>query len=217
MKTKEIIKRYVLFVISLFFIGFGIALTKHAQLGVTPYSTVANIVSIKFTNLSFGTWLIISNYFLLLLQIIILGKNFKKIQLLQIPLSLIYGYFTDFGVWIAQMIPADEYVVRVALVIIGTFVLGFGVTLSVVADVILNSAEAFVAALAFVTKKDFGSVKVVFDISWVALSMVLSLVFFGGRLVGTREGTIISAVLSGVAVKIFRPLVDKPLNKLLSK
>lgn len=217
MKAKEIFKRYVLFVISLFFIGFGIALTKHAGLGVTPYSTVANIVSLKFTRLSFGTWLIISNYVLLVLQIILLGKNFKKIQLLQIPLSLIYGYFTDFGVWIAQMIPNDVYATRIALVILGTFVLGFGVTLSVIANVILNSAEAFVGALAFVTKKDFGSVKIVFDISWVALSIVLSLIFFNGALVGTREGTVISAILSGVVVKILHPVLDKPLNKLLKK
>jgi uncharacterized membrane protein YczE len=105
LKTKEIIKRYILFVISLFFIGFGIALTKHASLGVTPYSTVANIVSIKFTRFSFGTWLIISNYFLLVLQIVILRKNFKKIQLLQIPLSFLFGYFADFGQWLLAVSP----------------------------------------------------------------------------------------------------------------
>lgn len=99
----------------------------------------------------------------------------------------------------------------------GIVVLGFGITLGVIADVILNSGEAFVKALADVTKKDFGNTKILFDISWVVLSIVLSLIFFEGKLYGTREGTIISALLVGVTVKIFRPLLSKPLTNLLQK
>lgn len=215
--VKETVKRYVLFVFCLFFIGIGVALTKHGGLGVSPISSVANVVSIKFDFLSFGTWLIISNCVLLLGQIILLRRNFKPFQLLQIPLSFLFGYFTDFGLWLVSDIPNDKYVVQLLLVMCGIVVLGFGITLGVIADVILNSGEAFVKALADVTKKDFGNTKIVFDISWVLLSVVLSLVFFDGKLVGTREGTVISAVLVGVTVKLFRSLLQKPLTKILVK
>lgn len=217
MEKKELFRRYLLFIVCLFFMGLGVALTKHGELGVSPISSVANVVSIKFDFLSFGTWLTISNCILLLGQILLLRRNFKPIQLLQIPLSFLFGYFTDFGMWLVGFIPNEIYVGKLALVISGIVVLGFGITLGVIANVILNSGEAFVKALADTAKKDFGNTKIVFDVSWVLLSVILSLVFFEGRLVGTREGTVLSAFLVGVVVKCFRPILQKPLTKLLTK
>jgi len=214
---RETAKRYILFIISLFFMGLGVALTKHGELGVSPISSVANVVSIKFTFLSFGTWIIVSNFVLIIGQMILLRRDFKPIQFLQIPLSFLFGYFTDFGLWLVREIPNDIYIARIMLVLAGVIVLGFGITLGVIADVILNSGEAIIKAIADVTGKNFGSVKIVFDVLWVMLSVVLSLLFFEGRLVGTREGTIISALLGGVVIKLFRPLLQKPLTKILEK
>lgn len=217
MSKKELVKRYILFVISLFFCGVGIAFTKHAELGVSPISSLANVISIKFDFISFGNWLIVSNLVLLLGQIILLRRNFKLIQLVQIPLSFIFGYFTDLGLWMIKDIPNENYIVRLLLVFAGIVFIGFGISLGVIADVVLNSGEGFVKALADVTKKDFGTVKIVFDVSWVLFSMVLSLLLFDGKLLGTREGTILSAVFIGVAVKLFKPILQKPLTKILKK
>ena len=112
MSKKELVKRYILFVISLFFCGVGIAFTKHAELGVSPISSLANVISIKFDFISFGSWLIVSNLVLLLGQIILLRRNFRLIQLVQIPLSFIFGYFTDFGMWMIKDIPNEKLKVR---------------------------------------------------------------------------------------------------------
>lgn len=217
MSKKETAKRYLLFVISLFFCGVGIAFTKHAELGVSPISSMANVISIKFDFISFGSWLIVSNLVLLLGQIILLRRNFRLIQLVQIPLSFIFGYFTDFGLWMIKDIPNENYIVRLLLVAAGIIFIGFGISLGVIADVVLNSGEGFVKALADVTKKDFGTVKIIFDVSWVLASIVLSLILFDGRIIGTREGTVISAVFVGATVKLFRPLLEKPLTKILKK
>ena len=61
MSKSEIAKRYILFIISLFFSALGVAFTKHGELGVSPISSVANVMSYKFPSLSLGTWLIIWN------------------------------------------------------------------------------------------------------------------------------------------------------------
>lgn len=217
MTKKETVKRYILFIISLFFCGVGIAFTKHAELGVSPISSLANVISIKFDFISFGNWLIVSNLVLFLGQIILLRRNFKLIQLVQIPLSFIFGYFTDFGMWMIKDMPNENYIVRMLLVFAGIVFIGFGISLGVIADVVLNSGEAFVKALADVTKKDFGTVKIIFDVSWVLFSTVLSLLLFDGKLLGIREGTIISAVFVGVTVKLFKPLLQTPLTKILAK
>lgn len=216
MPKKEILKRCILFIISLFFAALGVALTKHGELGVSPISSVANVMSFKFDKLSMGTWLIIWNCILILGQIIILRKKFQLIQLLQVPLSFLFGYFTDLGMWFVSFIPVNTYIIRIFMVISGVAVLGFGISLAVIANVIMNAGEAFVKAISDTLNKNFGNVKICFDIFCVVLSILLSLLFFNGAVVGTREGTIISAFLTGVFVRLFTKLLSLPITKLLT-
>ena len=216
MSKKETAKRYILFIISLFISAQGVAITKTGDLGVSPISSVANVMSEKFQILTMGNWLIIWNCVLILGQIIILRKNFKLIQLLQIPVSFLFGYFTDFGMWLLSYFDFSFYPVRIALVVVGTFVLGFGIALAVIANVIMNSGEAFVKAVADVTQKKFGNVKISFDVFCVVFSIVLSLIFFNFSIVGTREGTIIAAFLTGISVKLFSKPLKNPVEKLLA-
>lgn len=214
--TRELIKRYILFIISLFISALGVAITKRGELGVSPISSVANVMSLKFDLLTLGNWLIIWNCVLIAGQIVILRKNFKPIHLLQVPLSFLFGFFTDIGMMIANLIPADIYIVRIALVVIGTAVLAFGISLAVTANVIMNSGEAFVKAVSDTLHKKFGNVKIMFDISCVILSVILSLIFFDFKIVGTREGTLIAAVLTGLFVKLFMKLTSDKVEKLLT-
>ena len=215
MNKTELAKRYILFIISLFFAALGVAFTKHGELGVSPISSVANVMSIKFSSVSMGTWLIIWNCVLIVGQIVILRRSFQLIQLLQVPLSFLFGWFTDFGMWLVSFIPASAYFARLIMVIVGVIILGFGISLSVIADVIMNAGEAFVKAVSDKLKKDFGNVKIVFDILCVAFSIVLSLIFFDFKIVGAREGTVIAALLTGVAVKFFRGMLKEPLDRIL--
>lgn len=217
MTKKELVKRYLLFTISLFFSALGVAFTKHGELGVSPISSVANVMSYRFPALSMGTWLIIWNCVLIVGQIVIMGKKFEPVQLLQVPLSFLFGWFTDLGMLIVSFIPAKAYPVRLLMVMTGIVILGFGISLSVIANVIMNSGEAFVKALSWKIHKEFGNVKIVFDVMCVVLSLILSLLFFDFTIVGAREGTVLSALLTGVVVKFFQGKLSKPVNDVLSK
>ena len=97
MNKKELIKRYILFILCLFFIGLGIALAKHSDLGISPISSVANVLSLKWNFFTLGNWMTAMNCAFILLQILVLRKKFKPIQLLQLPLSFVFGWFTDLG------------------------------------------------------------------------------------------------------------------------
>lgn len=216
MDKKEIAKRYGLLVLGLFFAALGVALTKRGELGVSPISSVANVMSYQFTDLTLGSWLILWNCVLILGQILLLRRKFQPIQFLQIPLSFLFGWFTDFGMWLVSFLPAQFYAARLVMVLVGTIVLGFGITLSVIADQIMNSGEAFVKAISDVTQKEFGSIKVGFDVSCVVIALVLSLFFFKGSIVGTREGTIIAALCTGFVVKFFSRRLTEPLTAQLT-
>ncbi len=206
----------MLFIVSLFISGLGVALAKRGELGVPPISSVANVLSLKFDFLTLGNWLIVWNCVLILGQVLIRRRTFEPIQLLQIPLSFLFGYFTDFGMWIFSFFDTSLYPIRLMFVLLGTAVLGFGISLSVIADVIMNSGEAFVRDLADAVHKDFGNVKIIFDICCVISSAVLSLFFFDFQPVGIREGTIIAAVCTGLFVKLFIKPLRSPVEKMLN-
>nr|WP_302597185.1 DUF6198 family protein [uncultured Cellulosilyticum sp.] len=133
------------------------------------------------------------------------------------PLSFLFGWFTDFGLWLVSSLEVQGYISQILMVILGTIVLGLGISMTVIADVIMNSGEAFVKALSQVIKKEFGNVKIVFDVSCVVLAVGISLVLFDAKIVGTREGTIIAALLTGVVVKFFINKLNAPLGKLLGE
>ncbi|MDE7293174.1 MAG: YitT family protein, partial [Oscillospiraceae bacterium] len=181
-----------------------------------PISSVANVMSCKFTVLSLGNWLIIWNCVLIMGQIILLRKNFKPIQFLQIPVSFLFGWFTDIGTLCISFIPANIYIVRIIMVLCGTALLGLGIALCVTANVVMNSGEALVKAISDITNKNFGNVKIAFDISCVILAVLISLIFFDFKIVGTREGTVIAAVCTGIAVKFFSKLLHEPVSKILT-
>ena len=206
--------RVIIMIIGLFISGVAVAITKRGNLGVSPVSSVSNILSLRFTMLSFGSWLFLWNCTLILGQFLILRKDFKLFQLLQIPLSFLFGWFTDIGMMLAAHLPNAIYAHGILWVLTGTVILGFGISLTVIADVIMNSGEAFVKAISDKTGKPFGNVKVVFDISSVLLSVILSLILFSFRIEGTREGTIIAALLTGQAVKFFQKRMRRPLSVL---
>jgi uncharacterized membrane protein YczE len=215
MDKKEFIKRLILFTIGLFFSGLGIAFSKHADLGISTVSSVANVLSVKFDFISFGMWSAISNFAFVIGQIIILKRNFKLFQLMQIPMSFLFGIFTDIGLYIVSFIPTPNYAVRMALTIAGIFILAFGIALAVVANVLFNSGEGLVKAISDVSGKDFGKVKVGFDITCVATAAVLSMIFFG-KIVGIREGTLLAAVFTGFIVNFLTKYISNPLNKFLN-
>jgi len=215
MTKRELGLRYLIGVIGIFFIGLGVAFAKHSALGISPVSSVANVLSIRFSALTVGTWVMIWNCFLIVLEILLKGKAFKPIELLQFPVSLLLGVFTDIGMEIVTGIPATIYVVKLLLVLIGTVIIAFGITLTIFSGKIMNVGEAFVNVVASKLHKEFGVVKVAFDIASVGISVVLSLIFFQFTVVGVREGTLFTACLVGVIVRFFVKYLKKPCEYLL--
>ena len=216
MKTKEICKRYGLFIISLWFSALGVAFAKCGNLGVSPLSSVPNVLSLRFTALTMGEWLILWSVLLIAGQIAILRRDFPPSHLLQVPLAFVFGWFTDAGMLIARMVPVNGYPMQLAMVVIGFVLLGFGVALAVIANVIMNAGDGFVRVLARRLDKNYGNVKIAFDVVNVLLSVALSMALFDGAITGVREGTLLAALCTGLVVKFFTKRLKAPLDRMLS-
>ena len=88
------LKRYVIFLIGLFVNSLGVSLITKASLGTSPISSIPYVLSLSFP-FTLGNFTIFFSIFLILLQLLILRKNFKLEHVLQIPVSIIFGYFID--------------------------------------------------------------------------------------------------------------------------
>ena len=89
------LKRYIIFLIGLFINSLGVSLITKANLGTSPISSIPYVLSLNFP-LTLGNFTIIFSLLLIFLQLLILRKNFKPEYYLQIPVSILFGYFIDF-------------------------------------------------------------------------------------------------------------------------
>lgn len=201
MKKKNLVRRYIVFLFGLFISSLGVAFVTKASLGTSPISSIPYVLSLKFTP-TLGVFTIYFSLFLILLQIIILGKKFNKIELLQIPVSILFGYFIDISMFLLKWVNSDIYVVKVLYLLIGCVILGFGVYLEVIADVLMLPGESFVRSLTIRFGVDFGITKVCFDASMTVTAGIISFILFN-TINGVREGTIVAALIVGLIAKFF--------------
>lgn len=201
MSKIELIKRYVFFTVGLFLASFGVALITKANLGTSPISSIPYVLSLKYAP-TLGQFTIYFSVLLVILQILILRRNFKLVGLLQIPVSIAFGYFIDWSMLILGFLNPQQYAFKVISLIIGCLVLGFGVFMEFAANVVMLPGEAFVSAWSQTFKTDKGITKIVFDTSMTLCAALMALLLFH-RLEGVREGTLISALLVGAIARFF--------------
>ena len=195
-----IAKRYLLLLAGLSIMVFGVAFSIKASLGTSPISSVPYVVSL-FAPLTVGTATIVMHCVFILLQILILRRNYHPIQLMQLPVAVFFGYLTDFGVWAVRGIHCSTYWQQWIVCLIGILLVAAGVSLEVKAGVVVLAGEGVVLAICKVLPKiKFGYMKVGFDVTLVVIACILSFTFTG-HLQGVREGTVAAALLVGLIAK----------------
>lgn len=213
MSKTETIKRYAFFIVGLFVNSLGVAFITKANLGTSPISSIPYVLSLGFP-FTIGQFTMVFSLLLILIQILLLRKDYPLIQLLQIPVSILFGYFIDFSmdVILASMDP-QKYLIKLISLLIGCLILGFGVYMEVAADVLMLPGEGVTRAIHIRTGKPFGNLKVCVDVTMCVCALVVSLILFH-RVNGVREGTIIAACLVGFFARIFGKLM-KPIDSRL--
>ena len=196
----EKLKRYLIFLVGLFVNSLGVSLITKANLGTSPISSIPYVLSLNFP-FTLGNFTIFFSIFLIVLQLIILRKNFKLEHILQIPVSIIFGYFIDLTMILFFWVNPEAYIMKIVYLLMGCLILGVGVYMEVLADVVMLPGESFVRAIVLTWKTNFGTTKICFDVSMSVIAVVLSFVF-AGRLAGVREGTVIAALLVGFIARL---------------
>ena len=193
---STLIKRYFFFILGLIINSFGVAFITKSTLGTSQISSIPYVLSLKFTNLSFGQTTFIFNMLFILIQLLILKKDFHPIQFLQVLANILFSFFIDISMLVLAWLNPQTLPLRILSLLIGCAILAIGISVEVAPDVIKVPGEGIVHAISRVSGIEFGKVKIRFDVTLIIMATLLSFLFFH-NLNGIGLGTIISAVLVG--------------------
>lgn len=207
----QLAARLAIYCLGLLVLAFGIALSVNSNLGVSPVSSLPYAVS-QIVNISLGTCTVIVYALYVLAQMVLNGRKFQPVLLLQLVFSTVFGYFVDAAKFVLGDFVLPTYFGQLAMLAASIVLIGLGLALYIDVQVAPMPAEGLVGCIADRLGKPFSRMKTLFDCTSVLVAVVLSFVFLG-RLTGIREGTVITAVLVGKAMGVIRkylsPLIQK--------
>lgn len=212
-KLENLGKRTAIYITGLLFLAFGVAFSVNSNLGVSPVNSLPYVVS-RISGIEMGTCVIAVFSFYLFLQILLLRKNFRWINLTQLLFSTIFGYFVSLAKWIVGDFYLPTYLGQLMMLFISIVLVAIGVCLYMDVKLVNMPMEGMTAAIQeiLLKKLPFHEVKVIMDCLVVGISILLTLIFLG-RIEGIREGTVICALMVGKLMKLIQkkimPIIEK--------
>lgn len=199
-------KRIAVYIGGMVSVSLGIVLCAQCGLGISPISSIA-FVSKEILPFSFGQLTMLFHLMNILLQMLLLQTVTDKKLLLQIPVAFIFGWLIDL---IKIMITIDQNQILLQLLALACsiFFTALGMVMMVKMDLIQNPPDGLVKCLAVVWEKEFGHVKIFYDIACVAVSIVMGMLFLH-RPYGMGIATIVSALFVGKTVIWIQTMVKK--------
>lgn len=198
--TVSFLTRMILFLIGLPIMSFGVVFVIKCNLGSSPISSIPFVVE-QLTPYTLGeltfainAWLVAVQYFF--------TRRITSPLLLQVPMTLLFSIYIDLSAIVLENFFVDTYLMSLTLLVTACFVTAFGIAFLVIANLVILPGEGAVQAIANRFGLDFGFTKIGFDVSCVLISIAIAL-YCRGDLAGLREGTIISAFLTGWFVRFW--------------
>ncbi len=209
------VKRIITYLIGLFVMALGVSVSKASQLGVSPVNSIPSVVSdILKIDMGICTTAVFIGF--ILVQFIILRKDFKPVFLLQVLCSTVFGVFVSVSnLLISVFLPACiSYPMQLFYIVISMILVALGILLYIQANILSLPGEGVMQAISQKTGIALSTAKIIFDWSVVIIAAVLSLVCLR-TLSGVREGTIIAAFGVGLCLKVLNHFFQKPLERFL--
>lgn len=201
------LRRIFNYVFGLFLITLGVGLSIKSNLGSTPVSSIPYTLNVIW-GIEIGVATVIFHTMLVITELILLRRAFKPKHFLQVPVGILFGFFTTISVNLVNLLPdTSNIILIVIMVLVSTFLVALGLFFYVPTNIVPLSVEGITQAIAIVSNQPFTKVKVFFDVSVVVLSFVLCFIFTGviGGSVGI--GTIFSAIFVGITLKYINKVV----------
>lgn len=199
-------KRVAVYVGGMASVSLGIVLCAQCGLGISPISSIP-FVSKEILPCSFGQLTMLFHFMNILLQMLLLQTVRDKKLLLQIPVAFIFGWLIDL---IKTMITIDQNQILLQLLTLACSICftALGMVMMVKMDLIQNPPDGFIKCLAAASEKEFGHVKIFYDVVCVLAAITIGMIFLH-RPYGMGIATIASALFVGKTVVWIQTVVEK--------
>lgn len=203
----------IAYVVALYLLSLGTALSEKANLGLSMIVAPAYIIYCKvsesFPKFTFGMAEYLFQGVLLIILTLVMRK-FKKSYLFSFLSAVIYGFMLDFNTLWVRYIPMDGYILRLVFYSVGLFLCATGVSFIFHTYISPEVYELFVKEISAKFNLKIERVKIIYDCSSCMIAIILSFLFFGfGVFVGVRMGTLFCAVINGFLIGGISSILEK--------
>lgn len=217
-KKIEWAKRILVYVAGMFLIALGVNIAKKSNWGVSPVNAIPFVISGKFPVLTDGTWVIIIFSAFVLVQWLILGKDFKWYYVFQVAVSTLFGVLVDGTALLTNLFVATSGHVLVSLlyILISMVLIAIGIMLYLEGNIMSMPGEGVTVAMTKRFKMPLSKAKLIFDVTITLIATLLSFLFFG-ELKNVGIGTVLIAFGVGLVMKPLMKACKKPLTNWVYK
>lgn len=202
-------KRFIIYFLGMVSVSLGIVLCAQCDLGISPISSIPFVIK-EFTPLTFGTLTMLFHLVNILLQMFLMKKISDIKVLLQVPVAFMFGWQIDL---IKSFIAIDQsnLWMKVVALLLSIFFTAFGMVLMVNMNLVQNPPDGFVKISAEVFKKEFGNVKIIYDVCCVLISIGIGMIVLHQPF-GMGVATLASALFVGRLVSVFNKTIGSRLR-----
>jgi uncharacterized membrane protein YczE len=209
-ETMKFIYRILTYLIGIVILSFGSILTIKSNLGASSIALMSLSVS-RATPLTLGTAAFFLFCIYVGIQIILLKREFKPIQILQIAFALVFGQLLNFFNQFLQF-PDQSFWLMGILMVIGISLTSVGIFLTIIPKLVPLAPDGLTQALSYKFGWEFGKAKIITDIILVSTGFLIQLLFAGAQFQGIGIGTLLSAYFTGRLITILNKKFKKQLD-----
>ena len=204
MKTKQLSRRIIQYILGLVCMAVGLVLLKRTCWGVSPITAVPDAVA-GITPLTLGNATILLHLLCVLLQILVQRKVTLK-SLLTICVGVPFGYLVDLFMLLWN--PTLQTWQKCIVLVLGIAIQGFGVTLVTGCDMMLPAPDELNNVISRMYQKKLSNVKMIADATYVVIAIIINLLSTHS-LASVGISSVASVLLTGRFVGIFYKLFPK--------
>lgn len=212
MKIKK--NNIFMYLLGLFVIAIGAALSVKADMGVSPVTTIPYAIT-YISGIDMGITTFLFHLLLVLFELIILKNKFKIKNMAQILVGVVFGLFTSLCNYLVFLIPfPDTLPIRILLLILSILAVAVGLFFYVPAEIMPMAVEGLMLVISEVWGFKFSNVKIVLDIAFSVISLAICMIVVQ-NMGSVGVGTILAAVTTGFILKILTKLFGDKRDKFL--
>ncbi|WP_294589477.1 DUF6198 family protein [Ruminococcus sp.] len=187
--------------------SFGVVLMLYSGAGISAISSVPYAFSEVLPKLSLGTWTYIFQG-LLVLTLMIMRKKFVPSYMFSFVVGFVFGELLDFYEWWIKILPCT-IPMRIVYFIVSYIVICVGIALSNRCGLPIIPTDLFPRELSDITGVRYSRIKIVFDITCLAVTAGLTFFCLGHIMMGLGIGTIVAAFTMGKGIALIGGLIDR--------